>query len=869
MRRLLITFSLVTLGLSLAAAGTWYQLRKGITIDAVTLPSLRISRLTIRLEQRLAVTIGELTISDGRVHFDPDTWVPRIRTASRLLQELHIRRLLYHGYSGSLDWADRSFHLRNDLLDVTASLSFQEGVFAFDLERLKVRDYDLQVAGSGTYGFRSRRLAFSGTVQAYTIHGKADLELQGAAGLFHLQTDDFATLADALAPFPLDQDLRSWLTKKITARAMRIEELRFRFRLDRGVPVLDPQSISGRARLRDVAIIFNPDLAPVRVQEASLRWHDDRLDCSLNRPMFRNRSLEGSQVTITNLLGEAPSIVTIRLRTRTRLDRPVLDLLRAYDIDLPLVQTEGFTAADLRLDLRLRDMDLQARGDFSTGSSGWLWQGIPLRCQGAEVALVNRRVSIRKAEISWQDRLRAGLSGDIDMAAGEAHLSADVHSLLLDKDGTTIVRAEDLVQPVVVDFRDTIRISLPLLEVEIVRDGGGGTILLHSLAAVRPLVPILAEIPLDGGTLRLTSPDMERFQFQGTLKLLDSALRDHGRPVTDFRFQGSSQTGSTIVSVNRGKITARITDKLRIHLKDYGIAIDENRSADSLHLPLPTHISAVNSTLQVLGLTIPATSYKADIDGSMIRISAILPSSGTIRAERRGRQFHLVGTGLTADLVRQVVSFVDLEGGKYSVSLWGTMEDFEGYLECSNVLVRDKDFVLLNNIMAFLDTIPALATFSSAGFNSNGYQVEKGVAHFRYRQGILTIIDSFSEGTSINTRAKGTLDFNRKTIHMEVTLQTLKSLSKVINTIPWVGYAILGKDGTMSTVLQISGSLEHPEVTTHLSEQAMLAPLNILERTLTWPLRLFGWDTDEKNKPAPPSPPPAAIPNGESSADTP
>ena len=868
MRRLLTISAIVLLGLILAAGAVRYRLRQGITIDSLTIPSLRISRLTIKLEQRLAVTIGELIVSGDTVRFDPGTWIPRIRTASRLLQELHIRHFLYHGYSGSLDWVDSTFHLQNDLADLTATLSFQGGIFSFDLERLKARGYDLQVAGSGSYGFRNRRLAFSGTVQGYGILGKADLELQGEAGRLFLRTGDFPGLAAVLAPFPLEQELRSWLTEKITADAMRIEELSLRFRIEQGLPMLDPQSIRGRATLQNATISFNPDLAPVRVGEALLKWQDDRLDCSLTRPFYRNRSLAGSHVSITNLLGDRPSFVEIRLLTRTRLDRPVLDLLHAYEIDLPLLQTAGYTAADLRLSLRLRDLDLQARGSFSTGRSDWLWEDVPLHCEQAEVGLANSRITIREAELSWEDRLRAGLSGEVDMATRQAHLSADIHSLLLGQGDMTLLRAHDLTQPVVVDFKDHVRIRLPLLAAEILRNGVATTIILRDLRAVRPLVPFLEQIPLAHGNLQATTGDLLRFRFHGVISLLDSALRDHGRPVTDFRFLGNSGPDGAIVSVNEEKITIRLAEKLRIHLKDYGVAINGDQgAAKGLHLSLPTHINAVNSSLQVKGFTIPATSYRADIDGAMIRISATLPSSGTIRAERRGSRFHLVGTGLTAGLVQQVISFVDLEGGRFNVSLWGTEKDFEGYLECREVLVRDKDFVLLNNIMAFLDTIPALATFSSAGFNSNGYQVQKGVAHFRYRHGILTIIDSFSEGTSINTRAKGTLDFSRKTINMEVTLQTLKSLSKVINTIPWVGYAILGKNGTMSTVLQLTGSLEHPEVTTHLSEQAMLAPLNILERTLTWPFRLFGWDngkknTQQKQKPATPFPPSDAIPNG-------
>ena len=54
-----------------------------------------------------------------------------------------------------------------------------------------------------------------------------------------------------------------------------------------------------------------------------------------------------------------------------------------------------------------------------------------------------------------------------------------------------------------------------------------------------------------------------------------------------------------------------------------------------------------------------------------------------------------------------------------------------------------------------------------------------------------------------------------------------------------MNYILLGKDGTISTAFKIKGTLNNLEIQTQTTQDVMLAPFNILMRTLTSPFEIF------------------------------
>ena len=59
-----------------------------------------------------------------------------------------------------------------------------------------------------------------------------------------------------------------------------------------------------------------------------------------------------------------------------------------------------------------------------------------------------------------------------------------------------------------------------------------------------------------------------------------------------------------------------------------------------------------------------------------------------------------------------------------------------------------------------------------------------------------------------------------------------------VSKIPLVGYILLGNE-TISASLKVDGKLSNPDVHTQIAKDIIIAPLNIIKRTLMLPFHLF------------------------------
>ncbi len=95
------------------------------------------------------------------------------------------------------------------------------------------------------------------------------------------------------------------------------------------------------------------------------------------------------------------------------------------------------------------------------------------------------------------------------------------------------------------------------------------------------------------------------------------------------------------------------------------------------------------------------------------------------------------------------------------------------------------------------------------------------------------------EGYSAHITGKGSIDLNSGMIALKLQIHFLESLTNVLNKIPVAGYLIFGKDGTLAVTLNVKGELGDPKISTEATKDLIKAPLNILERTLTLPFKIF------------------------------
>jgi len=144
--------------------------------------------------------------------------------------------------------------------------------------------------------------------------------------------------------------------------------------------------------------------------------------------------------------------------------------------------------------------------------------------------------------------------------------------------------------------------------------------------------------------------------------------------------------------------------------------------------------------------------------------------------------------------------------------------------------------VLLNNILAFVDTVPSLVTFSLPGYSTKGVHADKVYTQFYFKKDIFHISDFRIKSKEIRIAAKGSLSSKYDTIDMKVELKT--NFGSTLSKVPLAGYIIF--DGqTLSTNLKVTGKLSNPKVTTRVTKDIISAPVNIMKRTLKLPFKLM------------------------------
>ncbi|MCD6173515.1 MAG: AsmA-like C-terminal domain-containing protein, partial [Sulfurimonas sp.] len=176
----------------------------------------------------------------------------------------------------------------------------------------------------------------------------------------------------------------------------------------------------------------------------------------------------------------------------------------------------------------------------------------------------------------------------------------------------------------------------------------------------------------------------------------------------------------------------------------------------------------------------------------------------------------------------------DFKGGTFEFDMNGTIKNYDGIFTVKNTIVLD--YKILNNILAFVNTVPSLLTFSIPGYHKKGLKVNTAYMKFKSKNNILNISDIYLDSKEIDIFGKGKANFIEDTLDLELSLKS--DLGSKISKIPLVGYLLMGED-SISTTLSITGKLSDPDIKSLIAKDIAVVPLNILKRTITLPYKLF------------------------------
>jgi hypothetical protein len=160
-------------------------------------------------------------------------------------------------------------------------------------------------------------------------------------------------------------------------------------------------------------------------------------------------------------------------------------------------------------------------------------------------------------------------------------------------------------------------------------------------------------------------------------------------------------------------------------------------------------------------------------------------------------------------------------------------------------LVINDGNIKTTSFVQFLNTISSLLSsifdFSISKLSQDGFDIESGFIDFDYivSTNELKIKKFRLNGVGLNIIGNGHVDLTTKKIDFQIDIMFLKGVGNIIGNIPIIGDILLGDNKNFALEATITGTYEEPEYHTHTIESLIKAPLNIIQRFLTSPIRLF------------------------------
>jgi hypothetical protein len=372
------------------------------------------------------------------------------------------------------------------------------------------------------------------------------------------------------------------------------------------------------------------------------------------------------------------------------------------------------------------------------------------------------------------------------------------------------------------------------------------TIAFNSLDKMQPYSPFLKKYHIDKGVFSLYKDKKdENIRFLAKIDYSYNLLFIDNEPVSKYIVNGELKKNNHVkISVN-DKLNIDIQDgNLNIIGSDLGVNINQtvelinsietqDKQSNNYHASV-----ILNNSYIYLNNKRRAIADKIDFQYlNKTSTAQLVHKQGEAGFKYKDRRFHLYGSGFNNLFMENLFSMSKFDGGSLDFSIMGTIDKFDGAVFIKDTKI--KEFKLLNNILAFVNTIPSLVTFSLPSYDTKGLHAKTAYMLFSYKDDIYNISDVYLESDELDILGRGKTSVQNNTIDMEFNLKT--DLGSTASKIPVVGYILFDKD-SISTTVKVTGKLDEPNIESMLAKEIIVAPLNIIKRTLLLPFSIFSED---------------------------
>ncbi len=412
-------------------------------------------------------------------------------------------------------------------------------------------------------------------------------------------------------------------------------------------------------------------------------------------------------------------------------------------------------------------------------------------------------------------------------------------------------------------------ISLPDFALKIHIKDKANEFELGDIAKIYPYSPILQYFGIPSGNLKLQSGDFESFILSGEVSNLEYPLYDKdAKKLSRYFLEGVIDSkGIRINSKNKKFSFIKEGNVSKILLDGYNLRIDEvfsskipilaelNQESESKEKLTPaqraeqeafikakqqyerehkispyiTYLEAKDMDFYLNNYIIPSDVASVSIRDGVIRAD-VTYGNGVANVDMAYSRAKLRLSNFSAAFLNRVWGRDIFQGGLFNFKGIYDEGALKGEITMQNTIY--KDLAIVQNVLALIDTIPALLTFRKPGLGVEGYEVKNGRVDFVINDQFLVLENIDLVGSSIDVEGGGLVNLKNQALDIVLKASTLKTLASIIDKIPLVDYVILGSDGKFTTGIVMKGTLEKPKSEVSVAKDILLSPFEMVGRIL-------------------------------------
>ena len=511
-------------------------------------------------------------------------------------QKIKINKLKINDNEFEIILDDEILYLDNKYINIASKIDTISNQVVFELYSLYLKDLNFLFDGKVKIDYFNEKIDYYGNFYYENLQSNINVEMTKKIAKFYLVSEPFKSLKFLKNFLHLPNIAESWMYDNVKGD-IKIEELYAEYDLINNHII--ENSIQGKAQIKDAKIRFHKDVDAVNTKSLDIFFKDNRLHFNLMEPMFKDKKLDGSFVLINNLTSEKNGQVDVFLKTNSKLDKDILDILKAYNITLPIIQKNGNTQASLLMKFPYdTTKNMSTYGEFFLNDAKVAINNFEFESKNAEVILDDSIIKIKNSDFKYKDMINATLNLNLDIKTLKSYGDANIKSFLIKEENKeSLVEIKDKNTAIDLNFNNEVSILLKDLGTNI-KISDLIYVNIDDLSKIYPYSKLLKDNSIKEGIVALQIKDEKNINFEAFIKGLNLPLQKNDTNIDSLEINGKIEDGKTKISSKDEDIKIEIDDKLNIYLQNLDVIL-ENNKIETTNLKQEVIISLFNSKLKM------------------------------------------------------------------------------------------------------------------------------------------------------------------------------------------------------------------------------------------------------------------------------